>query len=172
MGFSSRTAWREVMAKYSAACVFLIVLLSVAVSGYMVFEDRGKQQFKRRPPPPVTHTLLKHTIISPEDRQQVAITEQTLEKLIQHPFPTQSSANITALAIPPVKKAVRKAAVLPTVSMVYISTTERCAVVDNQFVREGDSLPNGTRVAQIQAGAVQILINNASHWIKVIPGST
>lgn len=158
------------MTKYSASFAFFIVLVSIVLTGFILLYD-ARDKVLYRPAPPVTRDLLKKTVVPSVHKQQLEIAEKNLSLLLGRPLITQHRVAKINLAVPPKKKVVRKSIPLPEVSMVYISNTERSAVVDDLFVKEGDSLPNGTRVSKIRPGSVEIVYKGRSYQLKVVPAA-
>lgn len=53
------------------------------------------------------------------------------------------------------------------VSMVFISDSNRYAVIGGRFVREGESLRDGAMVKEIRKGKVKISRKDGTRWVKV-----
>ncbi len=53
------------------------------------------------------------------------------------------------------------------VSMCYVSSQTRYAVVDGKFVREGDRLSGGVYVKNIEMGRVRLSLNGTSLWLQI-----
>ncbi|MCK9175619.1 MAG: hypothetical protein M0O96_10135 [Desulforhopalus sp.] len=153
--------------KYRGFLLLLISLLSVAsvliTAGRLkpasaLMQDRDKDLV----------TLISQVEVSPAELENVQISSRQVDSLLAFRDTERDYANL--IDIPP-QKAVSQERVTPEISkarnpnvslhkyqtrMVFISSIDRYAVVDGYFVREGDLLPDNSKVVKISQGKVLI----------------